>query len=66
MSVESSQRPKKVAEYREGRDAADHFSGAIKRVSTVTKEELARREANYQESRADKDRPGPHPLRRSR
>lgn len=48
-----------VAVYREGVDAAQTFDGAMTRILKVSKEELAKREATYQKSRASKDRPGP-------
>lgn len=59
MSVESRQRPRKTSVYRAGPEAAKTFDGALRRIVSVPKEELARREATYQKSREHKDRPGP-------
>ncbi len=59
MSVESRQRPKKVADFFEGDQAADQFDGAVSHILTVSKDEMARREAAYQQERSTKDRPGP-------
>lgn len=46
-------------EYREGPEAAERFDRTLSRVLNVSKDELAKREAAYQKSRAHKDRPGP-------
>jgi hypothetical protein len=46
-------------EYREGPEAGERFDDAMKRLLSVPKEELAKREAAYQKSREQKDRPGP-------
>lgn len=43
----------------EGPDAAERFERTMDHLLRVSKEELARREATYQASRADRDRPGP-------
>lgn len=59
MSSESRQRPRKIAEYREGKEAQERFKAGLGRILTVSKEELTRREVAYQESRAHKTRPGP-------
>lgn len=56
---------KRIAVAAEGPEAARRFERAVTRVLSVSKEELAEREAAYQKSRAHKDRPGPRP-RRSR
>lgn len=42
------------AEYREGPEAASRFNETMGRVLTVTKEELAKREAAYKKSRRAK------------
>lgn len=44
MSVESRQRPRKIAQYREGDAAGEHFDNAIERMLTVSKDEIQRRE----------------------
>lgn len=59
MSVESRQRPKKTATFQEGDEAATNFERSLQQILTVTKEEIARREAAYQQERSTKDRPGP-------
>lgn len=46
-------RPKRT-EIQEGPDAARRFEDTIDRIVRVSKEELARGGANYQESRRDK------------
>jgi hypothetical protein len=46
-------------EYREGPDAAQRFDDTMRRILSVPKDELTKREAAYQKSRADKPRPGP-------
>lgn len=49
----------KPAEYHEGPEASWRFDHTMGQILSVTKEELDRREAAYQESRKGKDRPGP-------
>lgn len=44
---------------REGPDAARRFEGTMDRLLQVSKEELARREADYQEARKTKPRSQP-------
>jgi hypothetical protein len=46
-------------DYHEGQDATERFQGAMNRLLKVSKEELAKREAAYQKSRARQRRPGP-------
>jgi hypothetical protein len=41
-------------EYREGQEAADEFKRTMDRVLTVSKEELAKREAAYKKARRAK------------
>jgi hypothetical protein len=41
-------------EYREGPEAAERFQGAVKRLLTVSKDELTKREAAYQKKRRTK------------
>ena len=48
----------------DGAQAARRFDDTMSRVLSVSKEELARREAAYQESRRDKPRQGPKPTDR--
>jgi hypothetical protein len=48
-------------DYVEGPEAAWRFNYAIGRVLSVSKEELERREAEYQEARKGKPRRGPKP-----
>lgn len=52
-------RASKVAEYHEGPQAAQRFERTLGHVLKVSKEELARREAAYQEASARRHRPGP-------
>jgi hypothetical protein len=47
--------------YREGSDAAQSFERTMDNILRVSKEALAEREAAYQKSRANRDRPGPRP-----
>lgn len=47
------------AQYEEGPKAAQRFQETVHRVLSVSKDELAKREATYQKARANKDRPGP-------
>jgi hypothetical protein len=56
MASDSRRRDPK---FHEGPPAADRFDSAMSRILSVPKAELAKREADYQKSRADKDRPGP-------
>lgn len=41
-------------EYREGPDAAQRFDGTMRRILTVSKDELTKREAAYQKSKRPK------------
>jgi hypothetical protein len=41
-------------EYREGPEAAERFDGAMNRLLKISKEELTKREATYQQSRPTK------------
>jgi hypothetical protein len=52
---------KRRAEITEGSDAAWRFEHAMGQILRVSKEELERREAAYQESRKAKPRRGPKP-----
>lgn len=54
MSLESRQRPRKVATFDAGERAADRFAGAMLKVLTVTKEEIVRREAASKDRKANK------------
>jgi hypothetical protein len=54
---------RKAAQYDEGPEAAERFKRGLSDVLSVTKEELARREADYNESRRDKPRRGPKPTK---
>ena len=56
----------KRAVYHEGPRAAEQFESSLRHILSVSKEELARREASYKESRAHKDRPGPRPKSRTK
>lgn len=56
-------RPKRV-EYHEGPEAAWRFNHAMSRVLTVSKEELERRETEYQETRKSQPRRGPKPTKK--
>jgi hypothetical protein len=56
-------RPKRI-EYYEGPEAAGRFDHAISRVLSVSKDELERREAEYQESRKGRPRRGPKPTKK--
>ena len=56
---------KRTAIIQEGPDAARRFEDAVTRVLRVSKEELDRREADYQESSRAKPRRGPKPTERS-
>lgn len=47
------------AQYEEGPKAAQRFQETVRRVLSVSKDELNKKEAAYQKSRATKDRPGP-------
>lgn len=53
---------KRAAVIDEGADAARRFEDTMNRVLRVSKEELARREANYQEASRTKPRRGPKPM----
>lgn len=53
-------RPKRV-QYHEGPEAAWRIDYTLARVLSVSKDELDRRAAAYQESRKGKPRPGPKP-----
>jgi hypothetical protein len=55
-------RPKSV-EYHEGSEAAWRAERALGTVLSVSKEELARREAAYEESQKGKPRRGPKPTK---
>jgi len=51
-------------EYREGLDAAQRFDSTMRRILTVSKNELTKREATYQKaSHAKPVRRGPIPKR---
>jgi hypothetical protein len=50
---------RKSPQFHEGPEAAVHFDAAISRILTVSKPELERREAEYQDSMKDKPRRGP-------
>jgi hypothetical protein len=52
-------RARRAAQYHDGPVAAQRYEQGLGRVLSVSKEELAKREDAYQESRAHKDRPGP-------
>jgi hypothetical protein len=54
----------KQPEYREGPRAAERFNRTLREVLGVSKEELAKREAEYQESRKHRVRPGPKSSKR--
>jgi len=58
----SQRRPPR--QYIEGPQAARRFDRAMGQILSVPKDELAKREAEYQESRQDKDRPGPRPTKK--
>lgn len=58
-------RPKR-ADYHEGPEAAWRFEHAMHRLIRVPKEELDRREAEYNESRRSQAKPGPKPRKTSR
>ena len=51
----------KRAEYQEGPEAAWRFEHGMSRILRVSKEELAKREAAYQDSTRHKPRRGPKP-----
>lgn len=53
-------RPKRV-EYHEGSEATWRAEHALSTILSVSKEELARREAAYEKSRKNKPRRGPKP-----
>ena len=57
-------RAKRAAVVQEGPDAARRFEGTMDRLLSVSKEELARREAEYHDARQDKPRRGPKPTER--
>lgn len=65
MSSESRRRAK-AAIFDDGNTADAQFESALGIVLSVSKEEMERREAEYQEARAGKDRPGPRPGRNYR
>jgi hypothetical protein len=52
---------KKARVLEEGQEAAERFAHTVRRVLSVSKEELAKREANYQEASRSKIRRGPKP-----
>lgn len=52
--MSSSPDDPKAGEYHEGPDAARRFNGTMRRVLTVSKAELDKREAAYQKSRRAK------------
>jgi hypothetical protein len=54
---------RKAREYHEGPEAADRFQRGLSNVLSVTKEELTKREANYDETRRNKARRGPKPTK---
>jgi hypothetical protein len=58
--MKSRRRP---TEYIEGPEAAERFDRALVHVLTVSKSEMNKREAAYQQARSTKDRPGPRPKR---
>jgi hypothetical protein len=49
---------KRTAVVEEGTEAARRFDDTMSRVLKVSKEELQKREANYQKAREDKPKPG--------
>jgi hypothetical protein len=55
--------PKREPEYHEGPDAARSAETVLRRILTVPKEELTRREAQYQKSRKAKSAPSRKPHR---
>jgi hypothetical protein len=55
---------RKPRQYEEGAEAARQFNGAVRQILSVSREELAKREAEYQESIKDKPRRGPKPRQR--
>ncbi len=56
-------RRERAYHYREGHEAAVRFEDNLSSILHIGKEELARREAAYQQERSTKDRPGPKPGR---
>ena len=56
---------KRIAVVQEGPDAARRFEDTMGRVLQVSKEELGRREAAYQDARADKPSPGPKSIKKA-
>ena len=57
-------RPKRIVVH-EGPAAARRFEDTMGRVLQVSKEELGRREAAYQDARADKPSPGPKSIKKA-
>ena len=51
----------KPAVVQEGPEAASRFERTMDRLLSVSKEELAKREAEYQDAQQDKPRRGPKP-----
>jgi len=47
-------------EYHEGRQAADRFTGVMRRIISVPKEELVKREAEYQKTKPARKPHKPH------
>lgn len=56
--------PQRRSQSNEGPEAAKRFEDTIDRILSVSKEELARREAEYQGSLKDQPRRGPKPKTR--
>jgi hypothetical protein len=64
LHFDMASRPHRVAQYHEGIEAARQFDDSLGRIVKVSKDELAKREAAYQQSRANRDRPGPRPRKK--
>ena len=60
--MRSRRRP---VECEEGPEAAKRFDESVSHLLTVTKQDMAVREAAYQQERSTKDRPGPKPRRKT-
>lgn len=61
MAPDSDRDPNR---FREGPEAADRFEDTLKRLVNVPRDELAKREATYQKSRAAKKRRAVRPSAR--
>ena len=59
-----AQNRKRVATFHEGPEAGWRFEHAMSRITKVTRDQMEKRETEYQESRRNKLRPGPKPAKK--